>query len=68
VPAELQQTGDDGSFFSLAEQAGIRVVTSLNAWNPRQVTGEADAPMDITWASALLALVLLIAGFALRRR
>jgi hypothetical protein len=68
VPSELQRTGDDETFFSLAEQAGVRVVRSLNAWQPRRMDAPRREAVDITWLPALLALALLIAGFAMRRR
>jgi hypothetical protein len=68
VAVELKQTGDDEAFFQLAEQAGVRVVGSLKAWNPRKIIGDSQRPTDVTWAAALLALALLVAGFAVRRR
>lgn len=68
VPVELQRTGDDEAFFAQAEQAGVRVVNSLAAWQPRRIDAPARTPVDLTWLPALIALALLIAGFALRRR
>ncbi len=68
VPHELRLTGDDEVFFSMAAQAGIRVVSSLDAWTPTRIGEPAKSPIDLTWAAALLALTFLVAGFALRNR
>lgn len=68
VPLELQRTGDDEAFFAQAEQAGVRVVHSLAAWQPRRIDAPSRQPVDLTWLPALVALVLLGFGFALRRR
>lgn len=68
VPAELRATGDDEVFFAVAEEGGIRVLQSLNAWKPARTTESAERPTDISWAPALLAMLLLLAGFALRKR
>ncbi len=68
VPYELRLTGDDEAFFSMAEQAGIRVVNSLSAWQPARFLNQPAKPTDLTWAPALLALVLLVSGYALRKR
>lgn len=65
---ELTLTGDDEAFFATCEAAGARVFSSLDAWEPRRA-GEADeSTTDLRWLPALLACLLLIAGFAFRRR
>lgn len=68
VPHELRYTGDDEAFFTMAEQAGVRVVSSLDAWQPKRFGEIERQPVDLTWLPALAALACLLAGFALRRR
>jgi Mg-chelatase subunit ChlD len=68
VPAELQATGDDEAFFAAAEASGIRVFTGLDAWQPRRFFESTDAPRDLTWVAALAGVLLLLGGYALRRR
>jgi hypothetical protein len=68
VPRELQRTGDDEAFFLMAEQAGVRVVRSLDAWQPRRFGVEERRPVDLTWGAAFAAIALLVGGFVLRRR
>lgn len=68
VAQELRITGDDEVFFAAAQQGGIRVFSSLGAWQPRRVLGGAEQPADLTWLPALLATLLLLVGFALRKR
>lgn len=68
VPHELRYTGDDEAFFAMAEQAGARVISSLDAWQPRRFGQPEKLPTDITWLPALAALLALLVGFALRRR
>lgn len=68
VPHELRYTGNDEAFFAMAEQAGVRVISSLDAWQPRRFIQPKKMPTDVTWLPALAALLALLAGFALRRR
>ncbi|MBK8205803.1 MAG: VWA domain-containing protein [Planctomycetes bacterium] len=68
VTHELRRTGDDEVFFTMAAQAGVRVVSSLDAWTPTRIGDAASEPTDLTWVAALLALALLVGGFALRNR
>lgn len=68
VPLELRATGDDEVFFAAAQQGGIRVFGSLAAWQPRRAADSGLEPTDLTWLPALLATLLLLAGFALRKR
>lgn len=68
VPPELRLTGDDEVFFAVAQEGGIRVFSSLAAWQPRRAAESAERPTDLTWLPALLAMVSLLAGFALRRK
>lgn len=68
VARELRYTGDDAAFFAQAESAGIRVFSGLAAWAPRRFETARSEPLDVTWVPALLAVLLLLLGFALRRR
>ena len=68
VPLELQATGDDEVFFQIAQEGGIRVFRSLQAWQPRRVVQAETRPTDITWLPALLAMMFLLTGFAVRRK
>lgn len=65
---ELTLTGDDEAFFATCEAAGARVLSSLDAWEPRRAGEAAESTTDLRWLPALLACLLLIAGFALRKR
>jgi len=68
VPAELRLTGDDEAFFEAASQGGVRVFSGAGAWQPARFSRAGGRPLDLTWAPTLLAMLLLLAGFALRRR
>ncbi|MCC6465395.1 MAG: VWA domain-containing protein [Planctomycetes bacterium] len=68
VPAELARTGNDEVFFSMAELAGVRVFSSLAAWQPNRFEEQAPEPLHLEWAAATAAALLLLGGFALRRR
>ena len=68
VPPELRYTGNDNAFFSQADSAGIRVLSGLASWKPKRFGKTELSRRDITWVPALLAMLLLIGGFATRRR
>jgi len=68
VAPELRLTGDDEVFFAVAQEGGIRVFSSLAAWQPQRVVEGSERPTDLTWLPALLAMVSLLAGFALRKK
>lgn len=68
VPPELTATGDDEVFFVVAEEGAIRVFRGLDAWEPRRFVAQSDEPQDVSWVAALAGILLLLAGFALRRR
>jgi len=65
---ELARTGNDPAFFSQAEAAGIRVLSSLDAWQPRRFGESAQDRVALEWLPAALAALLMLAGFARRRR
>lgn len=65
---ELTLTGDDDAFFAMCEAGGARVLSGLDSWNPRRAGIESESQKDLRWIPALLAAMLLIGGFALRRR
>jgi hypothetical protein len=68
VAAELQRTGDDEVFFAVAGEGGIRVFHGLDSWQPRNFVESVEEPRDITWVAALVGMLAVLAGFALRRR
>lgn len=63
---ELALTGDDEVFFAVAQQRGIRVVSSLGDWKPAMRAGRGH--VNLSWLAALLASACLLGGYALRRR
>ncbi|MCA8934573.1 MAG: VWA domain-containing protein [Planctomycetes bacterium] len=68
VTPELRYTGDDAPFFELAAESGIRVFTSLGAWQPRRFVESTSSPDDYTWLPALLASICVVGGFWLRQK
>lgn len=72
VPArqdfELRLTGNDDAFFAQADSAGIRVLTSLDAWTPAASQSRDTKRSELIWLPTLLAMALLVAGFATRRK
>ena len=67
-PTELRATGDDPAFFAQAEAAGLRVVGTLNAWQPRNHLEAGIEKAELAWLASLAALLLLLSGYALRKR
>ena len=65
-PRELALTGDDETFFAVAQQRGIHVVDSLADWKPTRRSGRGE--INLTWLAALLASACVLAAFAMRRR
>ncbi|MDC1141659.1 VWA domain-containing protein [Planctomycetota bacterium] len=66
IDTELAYTGNDEAYFTAAEQAGFVVFNNLSAWQPKAATfGE---KMNLSWVPALLAMISLLTGFALRSR
>jgi len=68
VPSYLALTGDDPAFFGLIESSGTRVLSGLGPWQPAAWREGERRRFELMWLPALLAMLLLLSGFALRRR
>ncbi|MHC4841830.1 MAG: VWA domain-containing protein [Planctomycetota bacterium] len=66
IDIELAYTGNNEPYFTAAERAGFTVFSNFAAWKP--TTANDGDKMNIAWLPALLAMICLLSGFALRAR
>ena len=66
IDQELAYVGNNEAFFTAAENAGFTVLNSLKGLKLSEA--ESDGKMNITWIPSLLAMICLLAGFALRAK
>lgn len=66
IDQELAYIGNNEAFFTAAENSGFTVLNNLKGLKLSEAKN--DGQMNVTWIPSLLAMIALLAGFALRSR
>jgi hypothetical protein len=68
VPSWIAPTGDDEIVLHNLERSGVRVLSGLGTWQPAVFEPEQRRRFELLWLPALIGVLLVVSGFALRRR